>query len=149
MSLSAQYFILDEFKLVIEVFSGQIFLKDLIDLKQRQMEDPRFNPEYNSITDLCEAKMNLSITDVKTYINHYENLKRLHGNRNCAILTSSPKAAAIAMVYRNYTSSFPMSYEVFTTIKGTLRWVNIADDKVEVISKLITTQRKEIKLLAS
>jgi hypothetical protein len=149
MAEAAQYFILEEFKLVIEVFSGQIFLQDLIDLKQRQLHDSRFNPDYNSITDLCEAKMNLPINDVKTYIEHYSKMNRLHGSRKCAILTSSPKAAAIAMVYRNYTADFPMSYEVFTTIKGTMRWVEVAETEFEVISQQLVSQRNQVRLLAS
>ncbi|MDP4685843.1 MAG: hypothetical protein NWQ55_03750 [Salibacteraceae bacterium] len=149
MSHSIQYFILDEFKLIIEVFSGPIFLKDLIDLKQRQLEDSRFNSDYNSISDLCDAKMNLPINDIKTYIEHYSKMSSLHGNRKCAILTSSPKAAAIAMVYRNYSSGFAMSYEVFTTVKATLRWIDIAESEFEVISRHLSSQREEVRLLAS
>lgn len=149
MSPFTQYFILDEFKLIIEVFSGQIFLQDLIDLKQRQLEDSRFNPDYNSITDLYDAKMNLPVNDIKTYIEHYSKLNRLHGSRKCAILTSSPKAAAIAMVYRNYASGFPMSYEVFTTVEATMRWVEIAESEFEVINQHLISQRAEVRLLAS
>jgi len=143
------YIVLDDLKLNIEIFRGSVYLEDLLRLKNQQANDGVYNPNYNNITDLRCAEMNLSIKDVKEFADQYANLTSLLGDRKCAMLTSSPKAAALSMLYRNYSNNLPMHYEVFTTIEACMRWTNIEAHLIKKIEELLQCNNSNLERIAS
>jgi len=139
MNKIAEYAILPEAKLIVEVLSGNIFLDDYIGLKQREATDNQYDLNYNFIVDMRETSDVGYSGDIDIFIEKYiASVKKLQivGERKSAFITSTPNQVMAFTIYK-LSSDLPITIEIFTTLASALSWLGAKNDYKNIIESLI------------
>jgi hypothetical protein len=136
---SADYIILPDAKLIIEVLSGSAFLEDYLELKQREAQDLLYDNSYNFIVDLRETEdigyRGDVESQIKTYIDTVKS-RKVVAKRKSAFITNSPKQTAVMMLYK-MSSDLPIIIDIFTTIWAANNWLDIQHYDTNEIEAII------------
>lgn len=124
MTKIAAYRILPEFKLVLELIGGDISVNDVLDLKTRETEDKNYSPNYDSIVSVVHLN-NFAVDSSKTseIIDLLKSKNKVLGERKCAILTDTPNQVVQMTLYKHSAEGLPVNYEIVSSVKGALKWV--------------------------
>ncbi len=68
-TLYAAYRILPEYKLIIQLYKGDMTLTNLKEYKSKLFSDPAYNPLYSTLEDVSHVYIKALLTDVDEYVN--------------------------------------------------------------------------------
>jgi hypothetical protein len=118
--------ILSEEKLIIEYFSGPVSWLDLVEMKRQEVAEPNYNPNYNVITDIREAVLNLDdLEHITHYIDFLKNNKKSLGTRKTAILTDNSDQVIHSELLRVMKNDLPMEVRTVGTYKAVFEWISL------------------------
>jgi len=132
-----KYRVLPDIKIIIEYFNGEITLNDIIENDKNIVIDKHYNLNYNSIIDFRDAQLMLSQDDIINYINFVNKNSEIVGKRKVAFLTSTPDHVALLTIYDMLGESLPMAYNIFSTMKASLKWVGVSISHIDLFEKYI------------
>lgn len=130
------YKIIKESKLIIIIYSGQLGLGDLINVKSSLINDSDYDSTYSIIEDLTKSEIKFSINDIRAYINFYRNHNKLNKKIKNAYISIKPQETSIVNLFEHYKiknnneykSKINISFNCFSTIESALKWINIKPD---------------------
>jgi len=137
MEKTIYYKFFPELQLGIEIFFGNIYYSDLIELKEKEIKDSNFNPNFNGLVILNNAYFNISSDEIEAFKEYLKKQKQLLGKRKTAILTQTPNQVVNAMLYSIPDKDIPMKFKVFSTIKASINWIGIQPEYEEKINDII------------
>lgn len=114
-------------KVILEKFEGPVSLDDIITFYKDKFHNPAYNKSFNVILDLRKANLLLNFHEIREFSAFLKTEDEKAMNKKSALLTSSPKAAAISLQFKKLNQSADTQFEVFTTLESCLKWVNIPD----------------------
>jgi len=137
MIKTAQYKILPELKIMIEYFSVEMSLDDLISHRKIMIHDIEYNPTYNIITDFRDAYLNGNEDDILSFIEFAKNYPNLAAKRRAAILTETPNQTVISSIYKLKLQDLPFIVKIFSTVSAALNWVGLTlTDKEKIENEI-------------
>lgn len=129
MKKEIKYKILPELRLQIEKASGKCSTDDFLKLKMQELKDPLYNKNYNFLVDIRNLDFTYSSVELQKFLHFLHTQENVVGKRKSAFLTTTPQQIALITMYSNKTKDLPMNFKVFTTIKESLRFIEIHNDK--------------------
>ncbi len=144
MDTKTRYCILPELNLIIEYYWGVINLDNIKNLESRKNNDVDSDCNYNVILDIRDAKFNLGEEDIVEISVFMKTNKNSFGKRKCAFLTITPNQVVSPMLYKSQINSFPMKYEIFSTMNASLRFINVPRIQKKYIERIISDLRTEV-----
>jgi len=118
------YRILHEEKLVVEYYSGEIVLDNLIEFKKILLTDPEYNPHYNILADLRDATFLLTEYEIKRYLDYAQTILYLFKKRKSAYLTYTPNQVVFVTFIDYYSEGFlPIEVKIFSTSNAAISWL--------------------------
>jgi hypothetical protein len=143
MKLS-EYIVLPRLKLILTCFAGTIKIDDLIDHLNLMVRDKDFNAAFNIINDVREASTEIGLKDMGTFLKFIKSNERWHGKRNAAILTKTPRQAAVSHLLSMTSVEFPVNVNFFTTLPETLKWANVPAEQLPSIKNLLDSMKEDL-----
>jgi hypothetical protein len=131
MEKTLNYYIYEDYQLIIELVKGQVELIDYFKLKEAEIQDHRYNPSFNFILDIREADFAIyhGVKDeISKYINFAQSMPNVVAERKTALLTKTPEQV-VAMTFYKLSSSLPITLQIFSTFQSALTWLGIKDFK--------------------
>lgn len=120
------YKLVPDLNLMIEVFCGDIYYSDVLELKAKQIKDTNFNPKYNGLVDVTNANLHFSFEEIETYKKYITTIKGFMGDRKTSIYTKTPNQVMLSTIYITPDSKIPMHFQVFSTLKASLNWIGMS-----------------------
>lgn len=118
------YRILHEEKLIVEYYSGDIVLENLIEFKKILLTDPEYNPQYNLLIDLRDATFLLTEYEIKKYLEYAKPVLYLFKKRKSAYLTHTPNQVVFVTFIEYYSEGFlPIEVKIFSTTNAAISWL--------------------------
>ena len=140
-----KYRVLPDIKIIIEYFNGAITLNDIIENDENIVIDKQYNLNYNSIISFRDAQFMLSEdNDIINYINFVNTNSKIIGKRKVAFLTSTPDQVALLTIYEMLGENLPMTYNIFSTMKASLKWVGVSISYIDLFEKYIEDLKNSI-----
>lgn len=134
--------ILEKQSLILEYYSGQFFVDELIDFKRRIGKDEKFKPHFNVLSDIRELEFLFKPEEVEKYIQFLLENKNHIGKRKTAMITKTPNQVATSLGFDMLKDDLPVQFKIFSTFKSAIDFINIAaKEKKELqtlFKKLIT-----------
>ena len=137
MTNKVKYRVLPDFKIIIEYFNGAITLNDIIENDKNIVIDKQYNLNYNSIIDFRNAQLMLSQDDISSYINFVITNSQIIGKRKVAFITRTPDHVALLTIYEMLSENLPMTYNIFSTIEASLKWIGVSISYIDLFEKYI------------
>lgn len=137
-----RYKILHEINLVLQYYKGNLNSDFMIEKNSEMFRDDDFNPEYNGITIFWDVSFTEDFFEIKKYSDFITKNQSLYSKRQVAVLTDTPNQAATATLFKQFSGGTPMSYEVFSTLDRAIKWLNLPNDKFEVIKNAMQEIKK-------
>jgi hypothetical protein len=147
MKKSAQYKILPELKIMIEYFSVETTLNDMIEHRKILIKDKDYNPGFNFITDFRDTILACSYDDILSYIEFAKKEPNMLGKRRAAILTETPNQTAISVLYVLNLHDLPFIVEIFSTMDAAIKWVGLSQNDKSIVEEIIKNMKAEINYL--
>ena len=119
------YHIIKEKKLIVEYYSGSIYLNDFIEIHDRKSNDKDFNKNYNLIIDFRDAEIHLNEKEVLELVSYHKDNEKLFGSRYAAHITKTPKQVVAGFNFDFYNKELPVKIKVFSTLEASLGWVGL------------------------
>jgi hypothetical protein len=133
----AFYKIIPELKLIVEFATGKLDYEIAVELKRSLIGDQDYNENYNFITILHFCEINYTKAEIAKYKSFLTENNKVPGKRRSALLTNTPNNAAFSVIYRQELRNFPMRFEIFTTLKAALNWLQIPLKEEKKINELV------------
>ncbi len=142
--------ILPEEQLIIEYFSGPVSWYDLVEMKRREVAEPSYNPNFNVITDIREAIINLEALDeIESYIGFLKSNQKSIGTRKTAILTNNSEQVIHSELLRVMKKDLPINIKTVSTYKAVFEWVEILLKDRERIENYLENLTTEFYLISA
>ena len=138
------YKILPEKKIILIHCNGSIFLEDLIEHLKEQYADKDFNPAFNFLIDLRDAKSRIKSDEIKTFVEYLKLHSALSAKRAMALLTNSPSVTLFSLLFKNEAQGLPINIEVFSTLTGAMQHVGLRQGDRAVVENAIKDLKNKI-----
>jgi hypothetical protein len=132
------YKILPEKKIILIHCNGSIFFEDLIEHLKEQYADNDFNPAFNLLIDLRDAKSRIKSDEIKTFVEYIQLNSALSAKRTMALLTNSPSVTLFSLLFKNEAHCLPINIEVFSTLTGAMQHVGLRQGDRVVVENALT-----------
>ena len=139
----------DKIKLNIEVIRGRVNLDVLIKNDSSFDKESKFNPRYNCIIDLRDAEIELKVLDLKRAIERNADFYKNMTPKKVGILVEGRENAALAYVFTSMVSSLPVYFEVYSSLEGALKWVEVPHHFISRINDRMRIEDLEKELAAA
>jgi len=129
----SRYFILPEYRIIIESLHGPVDLRTLCALRRIEMRDPVFEAGFDIISDVRGANLNLSASDILQFAAHQKAIQWGNTPNKIAILAETPRQIALSYILLQKTNRSELNGGVFSTTTGLLNWIGweaIIDAKI-------------------
>jgi hypothetical protein len=100
-------------RVILQRFTGQFSLADLLAAVRRLWADPMYSRNYDGLVDLSETSMGISMADLRALIGFLRQSPETSTGRWGAVV-SSPLTTACAMIYRRAAAP-RHQFEVFSS----------------------------------
>ena len=121
---NSPYFIIDrELNIIVELLSGSYDFRKLSALRRLEMNHPQFNIGFDIVTDIRNATLDISTTDILNYDFQMESITLGNQQNKMAILADSPKETALSFMLLKQIKRDDFNGGVFSTNKGVLDWL--------------------------
>jgi hypothetical protein len=134
--------IIPEKKLILEYYSGNISVQDLISNKIIISKEKEYSPNYNVIHDFRDAKLLIAEKEGKHFYDFLKNEKNFYKKRRVAHLTQTPDQVATTTQFTLMVGETSVEINTFSTLKAALTWVRLSTEDYD----LIGTYLNEIKI---
>ncbi|MFA5298019.1 MAG: hypothetical protein WC389_07405 [Lutibacter sp.] len=105
------------------IFVGEVYLKEILDYIISTKENNSFPRLLKIITDTNDANFNFDINDLEIIIAENEKSLEKYDYIIDAIIVDNPKNTAISMLYQKLGENGKYKFEVFSTKKAALNWL--------------------------
>lgn len=126
VSKKSRYTIFPENRLIIESLCGEVDLRMLCALRRIEIRDPVFQKGFDIISDVRNAQLNLTATDLLNFAAHQEAIKWGNKANKTAIFATTPKQIALSYMLLNKSGKTELNGGVFSTLAGLMNWLNIS-----------------------
>ena len=135
--------ILPEHKLIIESWTGEFSLKEIIDLKCIEAMDPNWKDYYDVLAD--DRYINILNEPIDKDNNIYLPLgQKFIKKRKTAILTRLPdQVVAPTLLNMQKPSEALVEIEIFSTVEAALRWLGIDIIEIAKINRILDQLSKD------
>lgn len=127
------FIIVKEKKLIIEYYSGHIYLGDFIKAHDNKSNDKDFNVNFNLLIDFRDAEIHLDKKDVSELADYHKNNTKLFGSRYAAHITQTPSQVVAGTKFDMYKNDLPIKIKVFSTVEASLKWVGLENEDKNMI----------------
>jgi hypothetical protein len=134
------YIIVPPKKLILEYYSGEIRMSDLIQFKRIISKDPNYNFYFNTIIDFRDAELLINNDEFVRLLEFFRKKFRVTGMRNVAYLTSTPNAVVITTLFSLLADEYAdlnFNLKTFSTIEAASNWFSAAYVTSETLGSLI------------
>ncbi|MCK9304635.1 MAG: hypothetical protein PHP30_05320 [Bacteroidales bacterium] len=135
--------ILPENQLIIENWSGEFNLKEILDFKNTELLEPEWNSSYNVLAD--DRDINIITDFINEDMNDYLPLsENFIKQRKTAVLTNSPsQVVAPTLMNLKKPSEALVNIEIFSTINAALAWLNIDPEESQKIYYILEELKED------
>jgi hypothetical protein len=134
--LNNAYKILPEYQLVIEKYTGYLFIEDYIAFKKSIVNDPLFKPNYKFYIDFNQVNFKITEKDIAIYLKFIDhNLPNL-GSRFSAIVTNTPNQVVSTTMYKMLQKNRSQVVEIFSTKENAINWLGLEIETINYIDFL-------------
>ena len=104
-------------------FKGVVTLKELVDYIRATKENKTYPRVLKIATDSKDAIFEFSPQDLGTIVNENNKSLEQYDQIIDAIIVNSPQTTAISMLYLELTKNKKYMFEIFSTSKAALSWL--------------------------
>jgi hypothetical protein len=137
------FIIVKEKQLIIEYYSGKIYLEDFIKIHDKKSNDVDFNVNFNLLIDFRDAEIYLDEKDVLELVKYHKNSKKLFGKRYAAHLTQTPNQVVAGINFDQYNTELPIQIKIFSTLEASLSWIGLKIDDKNMIQSYLDTLKAQ------
>jgi hypothetical protein len=137
MSNFSRYKVLSNMRLILESYSGDTTVEDLIRQKTAISKEPDYDPTYNIIHDFRESNMLIEIENGKQFLEFLKNSKSIYHKRKVAHLTKTPDQVAKTTLFTLLQDRNSVEFEVFSTELSAFKWIGIDLNNFELIDSYL------------
>lgn len=105
-------------------FKGVLTNKDIIDYLSSFNEKNSYPKTLKIIVDATEASAKFSFSEINNFNNEKNKFMENYDNVVCATIINNPSTAAIASLYSTIANSKNYKFNVFSSHKAALIWIN-------------------------
>jgi hypothetical protein len=127
------FHIYSDFKTILEHFSGDIKIKDIIRVKQSISTNSSYSPKFNVIMDFREAHLVFDTSKVSEYVRFANNYPKIYGERKTAFITSRPNEVVITTIFGLTKGDLPIDPRTFSTLQAALLWMGLPAESFPII----------------
>jgi hypothetical protein len=139
MGTLTNHVILDEYKLIVECFSGEIGPEEIIAQKERTRKDASYNPRYSVLEDIRNAHMLHTRQRIMPIVTWLKENNPVH--KNAAILTEKPEQVVAAELFVENSMQLHTNIKVFSTLAAALFWLGVKHLNDRSLEELIGTMK--------
>jgi hypothetical protein len=132
-----KYSILKKEGLIIQFHQNELKLEGIKKLKLDIINDPDFDPDFVFLIDVKNAQIMMTTDELAQYGDFVSAKLKLKGARRLAILTSNPNQVVKSIIYTHNSNLKPLVYEVFSTLNGALKWLDVDASNLKIIASEI------------
>lgn len=133
-----KYIILKELRLIIQFHQTEVNFEDIKNLKTQIIQDKDYDPSYKTLADLRLAKIvSKNIDEVHLYGKWLSEMVEVNGEFSKAIITSTPNQVAISTIMSKTKALKDFSYNIFSTLAGSLSYLQIHNRNFKFIENTI------------
>ena len=114
MTKIGAYKILPDKQLIIEYYSGEITVKDLIFLKNVIRKEPNYNWGWNTILDFRDCVLLIKNADLKDLVDFFKNNFERSKTRTLVVLSASPTEVALSVLYSFLVKDSGLGFDTYT-----------------------------------
>ena len=142
--------ILSKENLIIEYFGGPVSWSDLVEMKVREVAEPDYNPDFNVITDIREAVLNIDdLGGVNHYIDFLKSNKNSVGNRKTAIFINNSEQVFYSETLRVTRNGLPIDIKTVSTYKAVFEWIELNPEVATKIENYLNNLTTEFYLVSA
>ncbi len=135
-----KYFIDDESRLSIEIFSGVHCLASFSESRSSLYKDKNYNKTYDTLSDFNDSVIDYAINTHNQYLDELEKLK-LIGKRKVALIARTPNQYAYSTQMKKSGNQTALEFEIFSNIDSALEWLGRKEHSPRV--KAIISRQKD------
>ena len=136
----ATYKILALNRLIVQYYSGDITMDDIIYLQKGISDDLNYNSSFDVVIDFRDANLLLKVEDMDKSIDFFKNNPKIHGKRNAAYITNNPNEVVITTIFAELITYIPIQAKVFSTIQASVDWLGIDHQFLSLVLNDLKTQ---------
>ena len=111
--------------LITYVVTGDMTLDHARAAVDEAVSDPRFNPAMNSIWNLKEGRVAISMKELPQMISHFSKIDERRGKGyKVAILVRSNEDFGLSSLFEMHSYTLPFKVQVFRSTSEALEWVS-------------------------
>ncbi|PKQ65097.1 hypothetical protein BZG02_04510 [Labilibaculum filiforme] len=133
---NSYYNYVEEHKLLIECFCGETKIKDVFELKCETGSHLHNVPKFSVLADIRRSNSKPSFKEIDEFIELYLQSKLSSKIDRIAIITSTPRQVANAMlIIDSVENEIDIPIKVFSSVESALKWLrcNMCSSKVNTI----------------
>ena len=132
------YIILPDLNLILDSYSGEINLVEVLRLKGEQAKDPLWNPHFNTLADMRIANINFEEEEIETLASYQVKDNRWASERKTASLTSEANHVVFETLFNLLKpKDSKVLVRAFSTLEASLKWLGIEQEKVLFIQEIL------------
>ncbi len=116
-----EYSIDEESGIICQTFAGRCSFENLEAVLVQLCQDPRFDPDYDILTDLHACEFELGLEQVELFAQLFMDMFKESKGKS-ALLVDSPRETATSMIFQDMVTQARW-VEVFSTREAALNWV--------------------------
>jgi len=132
-----EYHIIPECRLIIEYYSGNILMEDIINLKKRLSLEKTYDPNINILHDFRDSNLLIEKYEIFEYIEFVKKHLKTLGKRQSAFLTDKPNEVVLTILFGEYNTDLPINSKIFSTIEHAIKWLGLQTLSIETINSVI------------
>jgi hypothetical protein len=139
MKKCANFMILPEFRLILECCKGKVSVEDAIMMKQDEISDTLYDPNYNIIVDIREFETSIDSTISNPILRFYNFLKELDIKSKVALLTTKPHQVVFSEILKRLSQdSLTIDIEIFSSPEAAIDFIGFSFNNFDLIKNKIT-----------
>lgn len=131
-----EYIILTEESLILEFYSGNFNVDELINFKVKIGSDKNYNPNFNVISDIRELEFLFKKREVKKYITFLNENSNHIGYRKTAMVTQTPQQVITSMEFDFNKNTLPINFKVCSSFEAAYNLINLSEDKANLVKSI-------------
>lgn len=125
--------------LILECYHGKHSLSELIAYKEKQVEDPHYNPNFTIISDIRSSDLDLDDDDIEQIAKYPYKNPKLYGERKVVYLTETPHQVVIGSLMKQNKANLPYDIFVCSTLAAAIDWLGLNPSDESLLCREILT----------
>ncbi len=128
--------VLKDKRLVLEVLQGDFSISSLKLSRDILYADRLYNPHFDLLHDMREARMNFTLEEHTTYLHYLAKEAKVLTKRKSVILTSESTLAKYSEWFGTFNGIYDVEFRVFSSLGKCLEWINPDIVEMEIANEL-------------